>query len=508
SCITLPALAQNGNRGCVQRSAGTSSSSASCSGTTTPASVASPHLNLLSASSSLTPIVRTRIPVARQANPLAKGFQHSRLEYEDKLNFIFAKLEPVNIGPDELGGHERGQAGPPTHYWDSDGSDDFDEDLPVQLPSSPPSHPRCTASISASGKRQSSSGGARRGPAGAVAPAKIEEEHEYDAFMMELLDAGIDPESDEYFMASIVLLDKRCWGAYRPLHTIKAKMVVDSDDDEGLYDMHTMELLFETWWYYKHVWLQFKRRPYRQRLYSGNAWVQHILEHEEDCYATFRKDKEQFLSLHNLLVTRLQVSGEKNMTFIGRHMVPTFNVVAVVDLDCRFIFVCSGRLGSMHDHSVLQQTLVHYHSHFPRPPKDKFYLVDAAYVNMLEFLGPYRNIKYHLQHFQHGDLPETMEELFNYRHVQLRCTVERAFGQLKNKFRILKSIPNYGLHISNRIVYIIFIKDNGGDKGGDWTKASIQAGNNEGNEPDLPDLMEKASEDDDQADMDRLRDMI
>jgi hypothetical protein len=135
-------------------------------------------------------------------------------------------------------------------------------------------------------------------------------------------------------------------------------------------------------------------------------------------------------------------------------------------------------------------------------------------VNKPGFLGPYRNTRYHLQHFQQGHVPETMEEWFNYRHAQLRCTVERAFGQLKNKFRILKSIPNFGLRTSNRIIVACmalhnFIKDNGGDMGGDWTECSIHAGNNqEGLEPDLPDLMETVSDDDDQGNMDSLRDMI
>ncbi|WVZ70882.1 hypothetical protein U9M48_019512 [Paspalum notatum var. saurae] len=202
------------------------------------------------------------------------------------------------------------------------------------------------------------------------------------------------------------------------------------------------------------------------------------------------------------------------MIFIGRHKVSTFNMLAIVDLDCRFIFVCTGRPGSMHDYAVLQQALVHYHSHFPHPPQDKFYLVDAAYGNTLGFLGPYRNARYHLQHFQHGHLPETMEKLFNYRHAQLRCLIEWAFGQLKNKFRIFKSIPNYGLRTSNRIIVACmalhdFIKHTGGDNGGDWIEASIHAGNNaEGIAPDLPDLMEDAGHNADRVYMDRLRDMI
>ncbi|WVZ49552.1 hypothetical protein U9M48_000899 [Paspalum notatum var. saurae] len=505
-----------------------------------------------------------------EANPIAKHFMHTRLEYEELLDEIFKNLDPVNIGPDELDGHEGGRAGAPTHYLDVDTSNDSDDDNQKQLPSPLPSQPVRTTSMTSKKQKVASS------PSNQVV-----EDPEYDAFMLELLDAGIDPEFDEM----------ESWMA--------------------TYDMDEMELLFETWWYYKHLWLNRQRRPQRQRMYSGNAWVQHILEDEEDCYNTFHMRKDQFLCLHQLLVSRyglrstnnisseeclamflyivsgphsnrasaitfghskstvsrkfrhalrtiynlgvdiikpidptfaqphpkvtkgayvpwfencigaldgthirLQVSGEKNMTFIGRHMVPTFNVLAVVDLDCRFIFVCFGRPGSMHDHSVLQQALVHYPNHFPHPPRDKFYLVDAAYGSMPGFLGPYRNTRYHLQHFKQGHSPDTMEELFNYRHAQLRSTVERAFGQLKNKFWILKAIPNYGLCTSNRIAVACmavhnFIKDNGGDKGGDWTEISIKAGNNEeGVEPDLPDLMEIASEEADPGYMDHLRDMI
>ncbi|WVZ87818.1 hypothetical protein U9M48_034394 [Paspalum notatum var. saurae] len=385
---------------------------------------------------------------------------------------------------------------------------------------------------------------------------------------------------------------------------------LDSNDDNVDDDMEEFDLLAQSWWYYHYACLQPRRCPRRQRLYSGKEWVQHILAHENDCYDTFRMTKDQFVSLHELLVhkyglrstnnisseecltiflhivsgphcnrsaavtfghskstvslkfhhalrrlynlgvdiikpidptfatphpkvsrgvyfpwfencigaldgthIRLQVSGDRNLNFIGRHKVPTFNVLAVVDLDCRFIFVCSGRPGSLHDYSVLRHTLVQYGYAFPHPPQDKFYLVDAAYGNIPGFLAPYRNTRYHLQHFQQGNKPKTMEELFNYRHAQLRCTVERAFGQLKNKFRILKSIPNYGLCTSNRIVVACmtvhnFLKQNGGDQGGDWTVPSSESGNNEDIEPDLPDLMDNAGNWADQPYMNNLRDMI
>ena len=56
------------------------------------------------------------------------------------------------------------------------------------------------------------------------------------------------------------------------------------------------------------------------------------------------------------------------------------------------------------------------------------------------FLQPYRATRYHLREFG-SNRPQNQRELFNLRHSSLRVTVERAFGALKNKFRILNNKP-------------------------------------------------------------------
>ncbi|WVZ77019.1 hypothetical protein U9M48_024922 [Paspalum notatum var. saurae] len=43
-----------------------------------------------------------------KVHPVAKVFKQTRLEREEDLNIIFANMEPVNVGPCEDGGHERG----------------------------------------------------------------------------------------------------------------------------------------------------------------------------------------------------------------------------------------------------------------------------------------------------------------------------------------------------------------------------------------------------------------
>jgi hypothetical protein len=63
----------------------------------------------------------------------------------------------------------------------------------------------------------------------------------------------------------------------------------------------------------------------------------------------------------------------------------------------------------------------------------KFYLVDAGYGAKPGFLPPF--VRYHLNEW--GNNPVQNEELFNFRHSSLRVTVERAFGALKRRFKIL-----------------------------------------------------------------------
>ena len=50
-------------------------------------------------------------------------------------------------------------------------------------------------------------------------------------------------------------------------------------------------------------------------------------------------------------------------------------------------------------------------------------------------------VRYHLSEFGSRNYPSKARELFNLRHSSLRVTVERAFGALKNRFRIIDNKP-------------------------------------------------------------------
>lgn len=66
----------------------------------------------------------------------------------------------------------------------------------------------------------------------------------------------------------------------------------------------------------------------------------------------------------------------------------------------------------------------------------KFYLVDAGYGAKPGFLPPFRGVRYHLNEWGNNP-PINEKELFNLRHSSLRTTVERGFGSLKGRFKIL-----------------------------------------------------------------------
>ncbi|XP_027060941.2 uncharacterized protein [Coffea arabica] len=121
------------------------------------------------------------------------------------------------------------------------------------------------------------------------------------------------------------------------------------------------------------------------------------------------------------------------MVYTNRHGFQSQNLLAVCDFDMRFTYIYVEWEGSAHDSQVLDDALSHP-SDFPMAPEGKYYLVDAAYKNVPDFLSTYKNAA------RAG--PEKI--LFNTRHSKLRNVIERTFGVLKNRFKFLKGpVPNF-----------------------------------------------------------------
>lgn len=88
---------------------------------------------------------------------------------------------------------------------------------------------------------------------------------------------------------------------------------------------------------------------------------------------------------------------------------------------------------------------------------EKFYLVDAGSAIRTGFLPPFRGTRY--QEYS-ARSPQNARELFNRRHSSLRVTVERAFGALKDRFRILYNKPFHPYKTQVKLVLACCIHHN------------------------------------------------
>ncbi|KAI3450591.1 hypothetical protein Pfo_007256 [Paulownia fortunei] len=97
----------------------------------------------------------------------------------------------------------------------------------------------------------------------------------------------------------------------------------------------------------------------------------------------------------------------------------TQNIMAACSFDMWFTFVWVGWEGTAHD-------------------SRKYYVVDVGYLNMPEFLAPYKGTRYHPEQFRRGQRASGPKELFNHSHLSLRNIIDRYFGVLKSQWPILK----------------------------------------------------------------------
>jgi hypothetical protein len=129
------------------------------------------------------------------------------------------------------------------------------------------------------------------------------------------------------------------------------------------------------------------------------------------------------------------------------------NVFACVDFKANFRFVLAGWEGSAHDARVLRCAI---NQGFKAPAPETYFLADGGYSSIGGLLLiPYRKTRYHFSEWDRsGKNPENAKELFNKRHSSLRMVVERAFGILKWRFKVLqKARKGFGIRTQVFIVY-------------------------------------------------------
>ncbi|XP_020082181.1 putative nuclease HARBI1 [Ananas comosus] len=145
------------------------------------------------------------------------------------------------------------------------------------------------------------------------------------------------------------------------------------------------------------------------------------------------------------------VRTSKQPRYRNRKGFTSQNMMAACSFDHQFLFVCTGWEGSAADMRILRWCL---ESGGFTVPDGKFYLVDSGYANTDKFLAPYRGERYHLSQFDstsNARRHRSPRDLYNHRHAQLRNAVEKAFGILKKRFKVLRQATPYPYKVQCRI---------------------------------------------------------
>ncbi|XP_042484831.1 uncharacterized protein LOC122065097 [Macadamia integrifolia] len=199
---------------------------------------------------------------------------------------------------------------------------------------------------------------------------------------------------------------------------------------------------------YKKVFLC--KQLYRNETRRGSVETQRIIGHtDKTCRNMIRMSRKAFFNL-------CQVMRDKGLLYDTNNVQVEEQVVIVLyaighNVKNRVLLHLFGH--SAYNSRILDDA-IHREGEAKLPvPRGKFYLVDAGFANQKGFLRPYHNVRYHLKEWRNSNVsPADKKELFNLRHSRLRNIIERAFGLLKSRFKILKSQPEYSFKTQARIV--------------------------------------------------------
>ncbi|KAL8457040.1 hypothetical protein ACS0TY_035031 [Phlomoides rotata] len=134
----------------------------------------------------------------------------------------------------------------------------------------------------------------------------------------------------------------------------------------------------------------------------------------------------------------------------------SINVLGVCDGSMRFVYVLPGWEGS-------GMTIEYFfvHSYSSSLCVGNYYLGDNGYANSDGFLVPYRGYRYHLKEWGPStQRPVNHQDHFNMRHTRARNVIERAFGVLKMRFGILRSVAYYPVKTQVRLIMACFLLHN------------------------------------------------
>nr|XP_043639060.1 uncharacterized protein LOC122610130 [Erigeron canadensis] len=153
------------------------------------------------------------------------------------------------------------------------------------------------------------------------------------------------------------------------------------------------------------------------------------------------------------------IPESKQIPYIGRKGVPTFNVMATCDFDMCFTFVSVGWEESAHDTRVFLHAINTPSMNFPNPTKGRYYLVDKRYPFRQGYLVSYSKTRYHLSQFE-NEPPNNMQEAFNRSHSSLGSCIKRSFGVLKKRWKILQGMPQFSVKTQIDVIIATFALHN------------------------------------------------
>ncbi|XP_039118748.1 putative nuclease HARBI1 [Dioscorea cayenensis subsp. rotundata] len=153
----------------------------------------------------------------------------------------------------------------------------------------------------------------------------------------------------------------------------------------------------------------------------------------------------------------IMISLDKQDPYRNRKQRLSQNVMVACDFDLRFVYVRAGWEGSASDARILQHSIKQGFE----VPRGKYYLVDAGYANTLNFIAPYKGVRYHLQEQGRAQSrPSNYKELFNLRYASLRNHVERIISIFKIRFLILKVATFHPIDSQTGIVVAAYMFHN------------------------------------------------
>jgi hypothetical protein len=151
--------------------------------------------------------------------------------------------------------------------------------------------------------------------------------------------------------------------------------------------------------------------------------------------------------IHIYVPTKVQAPWRNRKGFHSQ------NIFAACSFDLRFTFIYPGWEGSAHDSTVVSDALA---KGYWKPPTGKYFLADAGYTTSEHLLIPYNKTRYHLrEQAAASQRPQDQKELFNLRHAQLRNVIERIFGILKKKFKILTTAAEFDINTQIDLILVL-----------------------------------------------------